>query len=75
LNLVGTSGQTWGAALCVKGVSKPIFVSVGHRISLETAIGITVACSEFRIPAPVRAADLGSREMLRQMAEENVESI
>ena len=75
LNLVGTSGQTWGAALCVKGVSKPIYVSVGHRISLETAIGITVACSEFRIPAPVRAADLGSREMLRQMAEENVESI
>jgi deoxyinosine 3'endonuclease (endonuclease V) len=68
LKLIGTSGQCWGAALCIGNVLKPIYVSVGHRISLETALKITIACSEFRIPTPVRAADLGSRNILRKMA-------
>jgi deoxyinosine 3'endonuclease (endonuclease V) len=67
LSLVGSSGQTFGVALCMPQRTKPIFVSVGHRLSLSTCLEVTVRCSKFRIPAPVRAADLGSREVLRGM--------
>ena len=66
------SGVVHGAALCVHGVKKPIFVSVGHRLSLETCLALTIRCSEYRIPRPVRAADLRSRELLRVMEEETV---
>jgi len=38
-NLVGESGKVWGAALrCTAESKTPIYVSVGHRVGLETAI-------------------------------------
>ena len=36
---------------------KPIFVSVGHDISLDTAVFLTLACCSYRIPGPLRYAD------------------
>lgn len=47
------------------GTSKPIFVSVGHRLSLTTAIQITSSLCQYRIPEPVRIADLYGRELMR----------
>lgn len=65
--LVGESGTEWGAAFrSTIDVSKPIFVSLGHRISLETACRLTALVCKFRIPEPVRVADLGSREYIRK---------
>lgn len=64
--LVGNSGETHGAALAMPGISKPLFISIGHKISLKTAVSIVVACSRHRIPEPVRQADLMSREILRK---------
>jgi hypothetical protein len=43
-------------------VSNAIYVSVGHRISLETAVALTRACCTYRVPEPVRQADLRSRK-------------
>lgn len=64
--LVGETGETWGAALLgAAGCVNPVFISVGHRISLETAIKATIACCRYRIPEPVRIADIRSREWLR----------
>lgn len=63
--LVGDSGQAWGAACIAKGSSKPIYVSVGHRVGLATAIALTRRVSLHRIPEPVRQADLLSRDALR----------
>jgi deoxyinosine 3'endonuclease (endonuclease V) len=65
--LVGSSGTVWGACLrSTHASSNPIFVSIGHRISLDTAVLITHACCQHRIPTPVRMADLRSRQVIRQ---------
>lgn len=55
------------------GSKRPIFVSVGHRVSLDTATELVRRCCKHRMPEPIRAADLGSREVLRSMAKEEEE--
>lgn len=41
---------------------KPVFVSVGHRVTLEEAVDLTLACApRFKIPEPTRAAHYLSR--------------
>ena len=47
-------------------IKRPIIVSVGHKMSLAEAVSITATLSLFRIPEPVRQADLYGRELLRQ---------
>ena len=32
----------------------PVYVSVGHKISLETAVKLVLSCSIKRVPEPVR---------------------
>lgn len=46
-----------GAVVRTRTNIKPLFISVGHRISLETAIKYVLACSRYRLPEPVRQAD------------------
>ena len=43
---------------------KPVYISTGHRLSLEAAVEITLACTGgYRLPEPTRLADkLVSRE-------------
>ncbi len=45
-----------GKAIKTKKHVKPIFVSIGHKISLETAISIVFSFSKYRIPEPTRLA-------------------
>ncbi|KAL6048400.1 Endonuclease V [Balamuthia mandrillaris] len=69
VELVGKSGASWGAALrSTDDTTSPIFVSPGHRVSLETALQLSIACCKFRIPEPVRKADLLSRDYIRQLS-------
>ena len=74
--LIGDSGRTWGVALrsshAPKGSTgeavykfKPIFVSIGHNISLSSALTLAIACCKHRIPEPVRLADLEGRDVIR----------
>ncbi len=50
-------GEVIGAAVRTKEAAAPVFVSIGHRISLERAAGTVLACSSgYRIPEPVRQA-------------------
>ena len=50
-------GETIGAALRTRAGVKPIFVSIGHRVSLETAIELVLRCGRgYRLPEPTRLA-------------------
>lgn len=64
--LTATSGKVLGKALrsCDKSF-KPVYVSVGHKISLDTAVRLTHSCCRYRVPEPIRQADCRSREYLR----------
>ncbi|GMI81570.1 hypothetical protein HRI_001826300 [Hibiscus trionum] len=68
ITLRGNSGFIWGAAMrSNQGSLKPVFVSIGHRVSLETAIKIVNMTCKFRVPEPIRQADIRSREHLREL--------
>jgi deoxyribonuclease V len=57
-------GQTVGAALRSRPHTHPIYVSIGHRISLETAIEWVVRClTRFRLPETTRFAHRLSKAM------------
>ena len=43
----------------------PVFVSVGHRITLDVALPIVKQMSHVRVPEPTRQADLRSRKYIR----------
>jgi len=46
-----------GAVLRTRAGVKPLYVSIGHRVSLETAVRYTMACTpRYRLPETTRAA-------------------
>jgi deoxyinosine 3'endonuclease (endonuclease V) len=49
------------------GSKNPIFVSVGHQISIQAAVQICASLSLHRVPEPIRQADLIGRDLLRQV--------
>ncbi|KAM9997322.1 hypothetical protein ACTFIZ_010864 [Dictyostelium cf. discoideum] len=64
--LKGESGRIWGSAILSNSNCKnPIYVSVGHRISLETALKVVKLTSPYRVPESIRQADLLSRDYIR----------
>ena len=72
LPIVGASGTVWGAALRATSEAKfrPTYVSAGPGVSLETAIRLAVACRRYRVPEPVRLAELEGRVALRERVED-----
>ncbi|MGQ4877707.1 deoxyribonuclease V [Billgrantia sp. LNSP4103-1] len=56
-------GETVGAALRSREKVKPIFISLGHRISLDTSLDWVIRClGRTKLPEPTRLADrLASR--------------
>lgn len=49
--------ETIGAVLRTRAGVKPVYVSSGHRVSLKTAIKITLACTtRYRLPETTRQA-------------------
>lgn len=57
-------GRVAGAAVSVRGM-KPVYVSVGHKVSLETAIRLVVETTRNRTPEPIRLAHTLSRACAR----------
>ena len=51
-------GETIGAVLRTRQGVKPVYVSIGHRISLNTAIDYVLSCTpKYRLPETTRIAD------------------
>lgn len=52
-------GETVGAVLRTRRGVKPVFVSPGHRVSLEDGVRLVTACvTRYRLPEPTRRAHL-----------------
>jgi deoxyribonuclease V len=52
-------GKQIGAVLRTKDRVKPVFVSQGHRVSLERALDVVLRCTRrYRIPEPIRRAHI-----------------
>ena len=51
-------GEQIGTVLRTRDRVRPVFVSIGHRVDLETAVELVLACAiGFRLPEPTRRAD------------------
>jgi deoxyribonuclease V len=56
--LTGNQDDVIGAVVRTKDRTNPVYVSVGHKINLPTAIQYILACTHgYRIPEPTRQAD------------------
>jgi deoxyribonuclease V len=52
-----------GTVLRTKARTNPLFISVGHKIDLETAVALVLRCLRgYRLPEPTRLADKLSKE-------------
>ena len=57
--LTAQTEELIGAVLRTKNNTRPVFVSIGHKIDLKTSIRVTLQCANgFRIPEPTRKADM-----------------
>ena len=59
-------GEKVGVALRTRDKVRPIYVTTGHRVALESALHIVTQCLDgFRIPKPTREADHYVRDLRR----------
>jgi deoxyribonuclease V len=59
-------GERVGVVLRTRDGVRPIYVTTGHRVSLDSAVGLVKQCVEgFRIPKPTREADHYVRDLRR----------
>ena len=55
------NGEVIGVALRTKNGVKPLFISTGHKISLENAVyWVMRCCNGYRLPEPTRLAHLAA---------------
>ena len=65
--LIGDSGEQWGWAYRSNDESKnPMIISLGHKISNETALKIVKISTIHRIPQPIRYSDKISRRLVAE---------
>ena len=61
-------GEVIGAVVVTKQGTKPVYVSVGHRVSLKRATETVIECTgKYRIPEPVRRAHIIAGEEKRKL--------
>jgi len=54
VELVGKKGAVWGIAYKNKVYEEPLIISIGHKISLDSAVQIVSWVSDSQIPVPVK---------------------
>jgi deoxyribonuclease V len=67
LYLTGDPCQPIGAVVRTRRGVKPLFVSPGHLIDIDSSVDIVMQCTTaYRIPNPLRRADMLSRKKIRE---------
>jgi deoxyribonuclease V len=62
-----SEGNVIGAVLRTRDNTRPLFISAGHGTDLNSAIRLILACtSKYRIPEPLRCADMLSKKIKAQ---------
>jgi deoxyribonuclease V len=60
-------GEQVGAVLRTRTNVKPLFVSPGHKIDLDSSVRIVINCTtKLRLPEPTRCADSYSKEVKKK---------
>jgi deoxyribonuclease V len=60
------SGEQIGLVLRTRDRTRPVFVSVGHRVDLPSAAALALACcTKYRVPEPTRQADIEVAKLKR----------
>jgi len=64
-------GEVIGMAVYPRRGSKPIYVSIGHKVALKSAVRIVLECCRgCRIPEPLRAAHIVAEKTKRKVISE-----
>jgi deoxyribonuclease V len=62
-------GEQIGIVLRTRDDVRPVFISIGHRVDLESARQLALACvTRYRIPEPTRQADIEVAKLKRGAA-------
>jgi len=69
--LLVEKGDIIGEVVTTKMSAKPIYVSIGNMVSLETAVKITKHCTKGRIPEPLLQAHNLATKQRNQLAYES----
>ena len=61
-------GEHIGLVLRTRANTKPLFISIGHKVDLPSAAALAMACcTKYRIPEPTRQADIEVAKLKRQI--------
>jgi deoxyribonuclease V len=61
-------GAVIGAEVVTRQGTKPVYVSVGHRVSLKRATEIVLECTgKYKLPEPIRRAHIKANEEKRRL--------
>ena len=73
---IGINGECYGRVLRTHVDVKPVFLSVGNAIDMETAMQMTnhMITKESHVPIPTRLADLMTHEKRKEFIEKRAES-
>ena len=72
-DLIDKDERVIGAVVRTRERVRPVFVSIGHRTGLASAIQFTLACTKgYRLPEPTRQADLLAGLLKRDVAQQCV---
>ncbi|MCW4004177.1 MAG: endonuclease V [Candidatus Bathyarchaeota archaeon] len=67
------NSEVIGEAVTTKQGAKPVYVSVGHMVSLETSVRIVKHCAKNRIPEPlIQAHKLATQQRIQLASESKV---
>jgi deoxyribonuclease V len=62
-------GEQIGLVLRTRDNTRPLFISIGHRVDLASAAELVLACcTKYRVPEPTRQADIEVAKLKRQIA-------